>query len=188
MLRWGGLAWPGLTRAATRLCVCEDPRLRRRRRAPPLGELRVPLRKLVPNRARSFDVCLEKRKLVSEAGTGKGVGTRMLAVGKLERGGARRGPRAVSGQGDQALCSFRPRDPRAWTQRVACPCTRRWVGRWDQAGMRGAGRGPRPKCSRQGLRRVEGMRPGPGGSGETEAIALPGPSIRSPREQPDPRV
>ncbi|GAB5578177.1 double C2-like domain-containing protein gamma isoform X1 [Prionailurus iriomotensis] len=50
-------------RAARRLCVCEDPRLRRRRGAPPLGELRVPLRKLVPNRARSFDVCLEKRKL-----------------------------------------------------------------------------------------------------------------------------
>lgn len=50
---------------ATRLCVCEDSRLRRRRRAPPLGELRVPLRKLVPNRARSFDICLEKRRLVS---------------------------------------------------------------------------------------------------------------------------
>ncbi|XP_004683372.1 PREDICTED: double C2-like domain-containing protein gamma [Condylura cristata] len=40
-----------------------DPRLRRRRGAPALGELRVPLRKLVPNRARSFDVCLEKRRL-----------------------------------------------------------------------------------------------------------------------------
>lgn len=51
----------------------------------------MPLRKLVPNRARSFDVCLEKRKLVSEAGTGKGAGTRILAVGKPERG-ARRGP------------------------------------------------------------------------------------------------
>lgn len=50
---------------ATRLCVCEDSRLRRRRQAPPLGELRVPLRKLVPNRARSFDICLEKRRLVS---------------------------------------------------------------------------------------------------------------------------
>ncbi|XP_069865911.1 double C2-like domain-containing protein gamma [Dipodomys merriami] len=47
-----------------RLCVCEDSRLRRRRSAPPLGELRVPLRKLVPNRARSFRVCLEKRRLV----------------------------------------------------------------------------------------------------------------------------
>ncbi|KAM4847030.1 double C2-like domain-containing protein gamma isoform 1-T1 [Thomomys bottae] len=47
-----------------RLCVCEDARLRRRRRAPPLGELRVPLRKLVPNRARSFHICLEKRRLV----------------------------------------------------------------------------------------------------------------------------
>ncbi|XP_049748660.1 double C2-like domain-containing protein gamma isoform X2 [Elephas maximus indicus] len=50
-------------RKTLRLCVCEDPRLRRRRRAPPLGELRVPLRKLVPNRARSFDICLEKRRL-----------------------------------------------------------------------------------------------------------------------------
>lgn len=30
-----------------------------------MGELRVPLRKLVPNRARSFDICLEKRRLVS---------------------------------------------------------------------------------------------------------------------------
>nr|XP_051686181.1 double C2-like domain-containing protein gamma [Oryctolagus cuniculus] len=45
-----------------RLCVCEDPRLRPRRRPPPLGELRVPLRKLAPNRARSFDVCLETRQ------------------------------------------------------------------------------------------------------------------------------
>ncbi|XDB66129.1 hypothetical protein AB1E18_019439 [Capra hircus] len=51
------------TRCKTlRLCVCEDPWLRRRRRAPPLGELRVPLRKLVPNQARSFDVCLERRR------------------------------------------------------------------------------------------------------------------------------
>lgn len=63
----GGPAWLGLTRTAIRLCVCEDPRLRRRRRAPPLGELRVPLRKLVPNQARSFDVCLEKWRLVSGA-------------------------------------------------------------------------------------------------------------------------
>lgn len=52
---------------ATRLCVYEDSRLRRR--ATPLGELRVPLRKLVPNRARSFDICLEKRRLVSGAET-----------------------------------------------------------------------------------------------------------------------
>ncbi|XP_039696609.1 double C2-like domain-containing protein gamma isoform X1 [Pteropus medius] len=50
-------------RKTLRLCVCEDPRMRRRRRAPPLGELRVPLRRLVPNRARSFNVCLEKRRL-----------------------------------------------------------------------------------------------------------------------------
>lgn len=63
-----GGAWPGVTLVATRLCVCEDPRLRRRRQASPLGELRVPLRKLVPNRASSFDVCLEKRRLVSGAG------------------------------------------------------------------------------------------------------------------------
>lgn len=74
---------------ATRLCVCEDPRLRRRRRAPPLGELRVPLRKLVPNRARSFDVCLEKRKLVSGAGTGWGIGTRILWWGSWKGNGGR---------------------------------------------------------------------------------------------------
>ncbi|KAM9220202.1 LOW QUALITY PROTEIN: double C2-like domain-containing protein gamma [Dugong dugon] len=57
------LAWPGLTRRPPG-CVCEDPRLRRRRcrRAPP-GELQVPPRKLVPSCARSFDVCLEKRRL-----------------------------------------------------------------------------------------------------------------------------
>lgn len=54
---------------APRLCVCEDPWLRRRRRLPPLGELRVPLRRLLPNRARSFSVCLEKRRLVSGGGT-----------------------------------------------------------------------------------------------------------------------
>ncbi|XP_054381504.1 double C2-like domain-containing protein gamma isoform X1 [Pongo abelii] len=46
-----------------RLCVCEDPWLRQWQQAPQLGELRVPLRKLVPNRARSFDICLEKRRL-----------------------------------------------------------------------------------------------------------------------------
>lgn len=56
--------------------MCEDPRLRRRRRAPPLGELRVPLRKLVPNRARSFNVCLEKRRLVSGSAAVHGAGLR----------------------------------------------------------------------------------------------------------------
>lgn len=63
----------GLTCGASRLCVCEDPRLRPRRRPPTLGELRVPLRKLAPNRARSFDVCLETRRLVS-SGHRRGVG------------------------------------------------------------------------------------------------------------------
>lgn len=67
-MEWG-LPCPGLTWGAPRLCVCEDPRLRRRRQVRPLGELRVPLRKLVPNRARSFSVCLEKRRLVSGDGT-----------------------------------------------------------------------------------------------------------------------
>nr|XP_020823643.1 LOW QUALITY PROTEIN: double C2-like domain-containing protein gamma [Phascolarctos cinereus] len=43
------------------LCVCEESRLRRR--AEPLGELRVPLKKLVPNVTRSFNICLEKRRL-----------------------------------------------------------------------------------------------------------------------------
>ncbi|XP_039091463.1 double C2-like domain-containing protein gamma [Hyaena hyaena] len=62
-LTYHGFTRQDAGRKTLRLCVCEDPRLRRRRRAPPLGELRVPLRKLVPNRARSFDVCLEKRKL-----------------------------------------------------------------------------------------------------------------------------
>lgn len=70
-----GFDWPGLILVATRLCVCEDPRLRRRRRAPPLGELRVPLRKLVPNRARSFNICLEKRRLV------RGLGCRVALQG-----------------------------------------------------------------------------------------------------------
>ncbi|XP_070264925.1 double C2-like domain-containing protein gamma [Myotis yumanensis] len=55
-------------RKTLRLCVCEDPWLRpglrpRRRRVPPLGELQVPLRKSVPNRARSCSVCLEKRRM-----------------------------------------------------------------------------------------------------------------------------
>lgn len=84
---WGwsrgmGLAWPGLTWAATRLCVCEDPWLQRQRQAPSLGELRVPLRKLVPNRARSFDICLEKRRLVSGAGAQSGTAeARNLVMG-----------------------------------------------------------------------------------------------------------
>nr|XP_012612858.1 double C2-like domain-containing protein gamma isoform X2 [Microcebus murinus] len=62
-LTYHGFTPQDAARKTLRLCVCEDPRLRRRRRAPPLGELRVPLRKLVPNRARSFDICLEKRRL-----------------------------------------------------------------------------------------------------------------------------
>ncbi|KAM5225033.1 double C2-like domain-containing protein gamma isoform 4-T4 [Hipposideros larvatus] len=62
-LTYHGFTRQDAGRKTLRLCVCEDPRLRRRRQAPPLGELRVPLRKLVPNRARSFDVCLEKRRL-----------------------------------------------------------------------------------------------------------------------------
>ncbi|XP_053418496.1 double C2-like domain-containing protein gamma isoform X2 [Nycticebus coucang] len=61
-LTYHGFTLQDAVRKTLRLCVCEDPRLRRRR-APPLGELRVPLRKLVPNRARSFDICLEKRRL-----------------------------------------------------------------------------------------------------------------------------
>lgn len=76
---------------ATRLCVCEDPRLRRRRRAPPLGELRVPLRKLVPNRARSFDVCLEKRRLVSGAAPGWDSGGRGPYEGGAGEGRGREG-------------------------------------------------------------------------------------------------
>ncbi|XP_055470702.1 double C2-like domain-containing protein gamma [Psammomys obesus] len=62
-LTYHGFTCEDAGRKTLRLCVCEDSRLRRRRRAPPLGELRVPLRKLVPNRARSFDICLEKRRL-----------------------------------------------------------------------------------------------------------------------------
>nr|XP_017529664.2 double C2-like domain-containing protein gamma isoform X1 [Manis javanica]XP_036858310.1 double C2-like domain-containing protein gamma isoform X1 [Manis javanica] len=62
-LTYHGFTHQDAGRKTLRLCVCEDPRLRRRRRAPPLGELRVPLRKLVPNQARSFDVCLEKWRL-----------------------------------------------------------------------------------------------------------------------------
>ncbi|XP_042637443.1 double C2-like domain-containing protein gamma [Orycteropus afer afer] len=61
-LTYHGFTLQDARRKTLRLCVCEDPRLRRRRHAPPLGELRVPLRKLVPNRARSFDICLEKRR------------------------------------------------------------------------------------------------------------------------------
>ncbi|XP_019593464.1 double C2-like domain-containing protein gamma isoform X3 [Rhinolophus sinicus] len=62
-LTYHGFTCQDAGRKTLRLCVCEDPWLRRRRQAPPLGELRVPLRKLVPNRASSFDVCLEKRRL-----------------------------------------------------------------------------------------------------------------------------
>ncbi|XP_053518902.1 double C2-like domain-containing protein gamma isoform X1 [Artibeus jamaicensis] len=62
-LTYHGFTRRDAERKTLRLCVCEDPRLRRRRRGPPLGELRVPLRRLLPNRARSFDVCLEKRRL-----------------------------------------------------------------------------------------------------------------------------
>nr|XP_031303982.1 double C2-like domain-containing protein gamma isoform X6 [Camelus dromedarius] len=62
-LTYHGFTLQDAQRKTLWLCVCEDSRLRRRRRATPLGELRVPLRKLVPNRARSFNVCLEKRRL-----------------------------------------------------------------------------------------------------------------------------
>ena len=89
--------------------------------------------------------------------------------GKLERGQRGR-PWAASGQGDQALCSFRPRGPRVWTPPVACPCMRRWVGRWDQAGMGG----PRPRSPRE--------QPGPGG---WAGVRLPPPAPHpSPPRQP----
>lgn len=87
-------------------------------------------------------MCLEKRKLVSGVAQVGVWGPGSLWWGSWrgeEQGG---GPWAMSGQGDQALCSFRPRGPRAWIQPVACPCIRRWVGRWDQAGMGGQAWGP----------------------------------------------
>lgn len=57
-------------------------------------------------------------------------------AGKAREGRAARGIWAVSvGQGDWALCSFRPRGPRAWTQPAACPCMRRWVGQQDGTGL-----------------------------------------------------
>ncbi|XP_074257876.1 double C2-like domain-containing protein gamma [Saimiri boliviensis] len=62
-LTYHGFTRQDAARKTLRLCVCEDPWLWRRRRAPPPGELRVPLRKLVPNQARSFDICLEKWRL-----------------------------------------------------------------------------------------------------------------------------
>ncbi|XP_021525369.1 double C2-like domain-containing protein gamma [Aotus nancymaae] len=66
-LTYHGFTHQDAARKTLRLCVCEDPWLRRRRRAPPLGELRVPLRKLVPNQARSFDICLEKWRLTKRS-------------------------------------------------------------------------------------------------------------------------
>uniref|UniRef100_G1QEC2 C2 domain-containing protein n=1 Tax=Myotis lucifugus TaxID=59463 RepID=G1QEC2_MYOLU len=72
-LTYHGFTHQDAGRKTLRLCVCEDPWLRprlgpRQRRVPPLGELRVPLRKLVPNRARSFSVCLEKQRMTKRPG------------------------------------------------------------------------------------------------------------------------
>uniref|UniRef100_A0A4X2MCI7 C2 domain-containing protein n=1 Tax=Vombatus ursinus TaxID=29139 RepID=A0A4X2MCI7_VOMUR len=60
-LTYHGFTCQDAGRKSLRLCVCEESRLRRR--AEPLGELRVPLKKLVPNLTRSFNICLEKRRL-----------------------------------------------------------------------------------------------------------------------------
>uniref|UniRef100_G3VT11 C2 domain-containing protein n=1 Tax=Sarcophilus harrisii TaxID=9305 RepID=G3VT11_SARHA len=60
-LTYHGFTCQDAGRKTLRLCVCEESRLRRR--AEPLGELRVPLKKLVPNLTRSFNICLEKRRL-----------------------------------------------------------------------------------------------------------------------------
>lgn len=60
-----------------------------------------------------------------------------------------------SGPGDRSLFSFRPRDPRAWTQHAACLCmrsVRRGTQRW-----------------------VLGRALGPGELRETEALSLSGP-------------
>ncbi|XP_060158838.1 double C2-like domain-containing protein gamma [Globicephala melas] len=62
------------------LCVWEDPQLQQRRRAPPLRERRVPLGKLVPNQARSFDVCLERRRLVEAEVAGEERGLVLLSL------------------------------------------------------------------------------------------------------------
>ncbi|XP_044540188.1 double C2-like domain-containing protein gamma [Gracilinanus agilis] len=60
-LTYHGFTSQDAGRKTLRLCVCEESRLRRR--AEPLGELRVPLKKLVPSLPRSFNICLEKRRL-----------------------------------------------------------------------------------------------------------------------------
>ncbi|XP_074132603.1 double C2-like domain-containing protein gamma [Sminthopsis crassicaudata] len=60
-LTYHGFTCQDAGRKTLRLCVCQESRLRRR--AEPLGELRVPLKKLAPNLTRSFDICLEKRRL-----------------------------------------------------------------------------------------------------------------------------
>ncbi|XP_060014374.1 double C2-like domain-containing protein gamma isoform X2 [Lagenorhynchus albirostris] len=62
------------------LCVWEDPQLQQRRRAPPLRELRVPLGKLVPSQARSFDVCLERWRLVEAEVAGEERGRVLLSL------------------------------------------------------------------------------------------------------------
>uniref|UniRef100_A0A4X2MF19 C2 domain-containing protein n=1 Tax=Vombatus ursinus TaxID=29139 RepID=A0A4X2MF19_VOMUR len=70
-LTYHGFTCQDAGRKSLRLCVCEESRLRRR--AEPLGELRVPLKKLVPNLTRSFNICLEKRRLeVEETGEERG--------------------------------------------------------------------------------------------------------------------
>ncbi|XP_078005018.1 LOW QUALITY PROTEIN: double C2-like domain-containing protein gamma [Phascolarctos cinereus] len=74
------------------LCVCEESRLRRR--AEPLGELRVPLKKLVPNVTRSFNICLEKRRLTkrpSSLDTTRGMSLYEEEQEEVEAAGEERG-------------------------------------------------------------------------------------------------
>ncbi|KAM6158991.1 double C2-like domain-containing protein gamma [Rhynchocyon petersi] len=92
-LTYHGFTRQDAARKTLRLCVCEDPRLRRRRAAP-LGELRVPLRKLVPNRARSFDICLEKGRLTKRPKsleTARGMSLYEQEAGETEEAAEERG-------------------------------------------------------------------------------------------------
>ncbi|KAM9764134.1 double C2-like domain-containing protein gamma isoform 2-T3 [Dama dama] len=118
-LTYHGFTLQDARRKTLRLCVCEDPWLRRRRRAPPLGELRVPLRKLVPNRARSFDVCLERRRLTKRPkslDTARGMS--LYEVGGTwdpRRGGAGQGSVPRGAQRNRGPLSLRARE-HSWSQ------------------------------------------------------------------------
>nr|XP_014352772.1 PREDICTED: double C2-like domain-containing protein beta [Latimeria chalumnae] len=63
-LTYYGITNEDMVRKTLRLCVCDEDKFGRNEF---IGEIRIPLKKLIPNQTKNFNICLEKQLLVSES-------------------------------------------------------------------------------------------------------------------------